>query len=328
MHTERPIAVIIAAFNAQDTIAKSVRSALDCPEVGEVVVVDDASTDQTPSAAGVAGAGDPRFKILVQAHNSGPSAARNRAIRESHAPFIAMLDADDMFLPGRFAPLLATDDWDLIADNIVFFSNYREIVPFQKARSYVQHPSCMLSFEDFVLANVPKRDIRRGELGFLKPLIRRSFLSQHALSYAEDCRLGEDFILYTEALSRGGRFRLVLSGGYAGLIRPDSLSAQHQAEDLGALLRHELRLLKNLDLTAPQKAALAVHARSTQRRLRYREVLQKRQRKGVLSGGFAALKRPTSILDWWYDYSAPSQPAPFSTPRMLLSPKDFERYAQ
>lgn len=328
MHKERPIAVIIAAFNAQETIAKSVRSALDCPEVGEVVVVDDASSDRTALAAGVAGAGDPRFKILIQERNSGPSAARNRAIRESHAPIIAILDADDLFLPGRFAPLLATDDWDLIADNVVFFSSDREIVPFQKARTYDQHPSCILSFEDFVLANVPKRDVRRGELGFLKPLIRRSFLTRHALSYAEDCRLGEDFILYTEALSRAGRFRLVLSGGYAGLVRPNSLSAQHQPEDLKALLLQEMRLLKNLNLTRPQKAALALHARSTQRRWRYREVLQKRQRNGILSGGIAALMRPTSILDWWYDYSGPSQPATFSTPRMLLSLQDFERYAQ
>ncbi|GGB75676.1 glycosyltransferase family 2 protein [Blastomonas aquatica] len=328
MPTERPIAVIIAAFNAQETIAKSVRSALDCPEVGEVVVVDDASSDRTAFMAGVAGAGDSRFKVLVQECNRGPSAARNRAIRESNSPIIAMLDADDLFLPGRFGPLLVTDDWDLIADNIVFFSNYREIVPFQTTKSQGPHPVCTLSFEDFVLANVPKRDVRRGELGFLKPLIRRSFLTRHQLSYPEDCRLGEDFILYTEALSRDGRFKLVLSGGYAGLIRPNSLSAQHQAEDLRALLRQERRLLENLNLTSQQKAALSVHARSTQRRLRYREVLQKRQRKGMLSGGFAALKQPTSILDWWYDYSSPAQPAAFSTPRMLLSPQDFERYAQ
>jgi succinoglycan biosynthesis protein ExoU len=44
-------AIVIAAYNAEATIARAIRSALAQPEVGEVCVVDDASTDATSEVA-------------------------------------------------------------------------------------------------------------------------------------------------------------------------------------------------------------------------------------------------------------------------------------
>jgi succinoglycan biosynthesis protein ExoU len=65
------IGVVIAAWNAAPTIGRAIASALVQPEVAEVIVVDDASADETMAAA--------------LAADDGPAAARNRAIAESEA---------------------------------------------------------------------------------------------------------------------------------------------------------------------------------------------------------------------------------------------------
>src|SRR5690348_491338 len=113
------ICVIIAAYNSAATIARAVKSALAEPEVAEVVVVDDASSDDTVAMARSLDDGTQRLKVLEQPQNGGPSAARNRAIKESTSPWLCVLDADDFFVPCRMKALLAyADKADLIADDM------------------------------------------------------------------------------------------------------------------------------------------------------------------------------------------------------------------
>ena len=126
------ICVVIAAKNAADTIATAVRSALQEALVSEVVVVDDGSSDDTAGAARSVDDGSGRLQIISLEKNQGPSAARNRAIAASSAPLIAILDADDFFFPGRFEPMLALGDWDMLADNIAFISDPAAAVPPEK----------------------------------------------------------------------------------------------------------------------------------------------------------------------------------------------------
>ena len=112
------ICVVIAAYNSAATIGRAVASALAQAETVEVIVVDDASTDATAAAARAADDGSGRLTVRCLAMNGGPSHARNLAIAASHATHIAVLDADDFFLPGRFAALLTVPNWDMIADDI------------------------------------------------------------------------------------------------------------------------------------------------------------------------------------------------------------------
>ena len=227
MIPDRSVAVIIAAYNVAPTIGDAVRSALDQAETAEVVVVDDASSDGTAAVVDDLAREDSRVTLIRQPINSGPARARNLAIEATTSPFIAILDGDDILLPGRFTAMFAEPDWDFCADNIVFFTRFDQIEAIR--RSFADGPSqaMELDFTSFVEGNIPRDGKPRGELGFLKPVMRREFLVRHDLDYAEDCRLGEDFLLYCEALAKGARYRVIANCGYAALVRENSLSGLH-----------------------------------------------------------------------------------------------------
>ncbi len=328
MIPDRSVAVIIAAYNVAPTIRDAVRSALDQLETAEVVVVDDASSDGTAAVVDDLARDDSRVTLIRQPINSGPARARNVAIEATTSPFIAILDGDDILLPGRFTAMFAEPDWDFCADNIVFFTRFDQIEAIR--RSFADGPSqaMELDFISFVDGNIPRLGKPRGELGFLKPVMRREFLVRHDLDYAEDCRLGEDFLLYCEALAKGARYRVIANCGYAALVRENSLSGLHSVNDLAQLYRHETRLADTLDLSRSQEALLRRRVKSTLRRLHHREVLAARNDQGLVAGIRDGLRKPTALVDIakdrWQGITGKGGPQPFR-PRSLLTRSDFRR---
>ncbi|MHB8233254.1 MAG: glycosyltransferase family 2 protein [Solirubrobacteraceae bacterium] len=91
--------VVIAAYQAADTVAEAIGSVLSqtCQDF-EVHVVDDGSSDDTAKIAGAIAERDARVNVHRQA-NGGPSAARNTGIAASTGEFVSMLDSDDLWLP-------------------------------------------------------------------------------------------------------------------------------------------------------------------------------------------------------------------------------------
>lgn len=255
--------VIIPAFRNCDSVARAVRSALDQTGVVEVIVVDDASGDATPEVAREAGDGDARLHILKQAVNQGPAAARNVAIQAATGDWIALLDADDFMGTGRIKHLvqLANDrGWDIIADDLFRLPESADMD--SRRRHWRDEPigEIEVDLAFFVRQNDLAVSGPWRELGFLKPLMRRAFLAQHALTYDESMRLGEDFDLYARALLAGARFGLVDPAGYYAIDRPNSLSRQPSAQDLKQVWRSSRNLLKNPGLSAEARDAIRAHA--------------------------------------------------------------------
>lgn len=95
--------VVIPAYQAGATVADAVRSAR-AQELAprEVLVVDDGSTDDTPAVAEAAGA-----RVIRQSVNQGAAVARNIGLAAAAGRYVALLDADDTWLPGH---LRAIDD--------------------------------------------------------------------------------------------------------------------------------------------------------------------------------------------------------------------------
>ena len=97
------VSAVIPVFNRRDHLPRAINSALaQTVPVDEIIVVDDGSTDGSAEVA--AGYGD-RVRVVRQT-NSGVAGARHRGIREAREEWIAFLDSDDEWLPGRNAELL------------------------------------------------------------------------------------------------------------------------------------------------------------------------------------------------------------------------------
>jgi succinoglycan biosynthesis protein ExoU len=268
--------VLIAARDRGDTIERAVASALAEAEVRTVVVVDDGSTDDTARRARKCDPGGNRLIVERLDCSVGPSAARNIAIEISKSPWLAILDGDDFFLPGRIENLLSNSDgWDFVADDqLQLFEDHpnREFLPrrFHSLSSELQS----VNFVQFVRGNITRRNRLRYEFGFIKPIIRRSFLDQHSLRYDETLRLGEDYALYARALLMGARFLLVPIAGYVSAVRATSLSALHSKQDLERLRDTDRELLANKRLTASERRALAAHYGSVDCRVQWLAVIE------------------------------------------------------
>ncbi len=93
------ISAVIPAFNAAAVVGRAIESALkqSIPPT-EVLVIDDGSTDQT---AEVVASYATSVKLLRRPQNGGPGAARNTGIRAASGDWIALLDADDAWLPHK-----------------------------------------------------------------------------------------------------------------------------------------------------------------------------------------------------------------------------------
>ncbi len=94
------ISVIIPTFNRAKLLGEAVRSVLGqkgSAEDSEIIVADDGSTDDTRQSLAVL-PGNVRY---IRCEHSGVSAARNLGIAESSGEWIAFLDSDDLWLPGK-----------------------------------------------------------------------------------------------------------------------------------------------------------------------------------------------------------------------------------
>jgi glycosyltransferase involved in cell wall biosynthesis len=95
------VSILIPAYNAQATIAYTLRSALaqTWPRK-EIIVVDDGSRDETPT---ILRAFESENVLVVRQSNQGAAAARNKAYSASSGDFVQWLDADDLLAPDKIA---------------------------------------------------------------------------------------------------------------------------------------------------------------------------------------------------------------------------------
>jgi glycosyltransferase involved in cell wall biosynthesis len=103
------VTIGITCFNAADTIARAIGSALrqDWPNF-EIVIVDDCSTDSSRDVILATIADEPRARLVPHASNQGPGAARNTVVSAAKGEFIAFFDDDDESLPGRVSAQVET----------------------------------------------------------------------------------------------------------------------------------------------------------------------------------------------------------------------------
>lgn len=102
----RILSVMIPAYNEERTLEVILKHVLERPEVGEVVAVDDGSTDGTWAILSRCAESDPRVRPFRLEHNQGKGAALRRAIAEVRMPFALVQDADLEYDPRDYPTLL------------------------------------------------------------------------------------------------------------------------------------------------------------------------------------------------------------------------------
>jgi glycosyltransferase involved in cell wall biosynthesis len=199
------LSVVIPTFNAAGFLPRAIDSALrNSPGIGdlEVIVVDDGSTDATPTAVERY-----RDRICYYAlpHCGLPGRVRNYGIERSHADVVAFLDADDECLPGRFdrqLRLLKESGADLVfCDSAMHDENGNPRPTFLEkigALSLVRQAIRDGSIEDcFGLLIKTGNFINGGVM-----MIRRAALDRVGF-FDPSIRIGEDFELATRIAAEG-----------------------------------------------------------------------------------------------------------------------------
>ncbi len=105
------LTVIMPCFNERATIDEIVRRVLDSPHTGELLIVDDGSTDGTREV--LARVDDERVRVILQPENRGKGAAIRRGFTEATREFVIIQDADLEYDPADYdlmlEPLLRGD---------------------------------------------------------------------------------------------------------------------------------------------------------------------------------------------------------------------------
>ena len=264
------VAIIVATYNAEKTLKKAINSVIKQKYIGQIIIVDDKSNDRTFSIAKEFSNQYSFVECFQMPKNSGPSAARNIALNHVVCEWVAIMDSDDYCDDGRFEKMLQyATEYDIIADD-----QYREVIG-SKDRTKLLSENTAFPFEvdlcQFVESNISKKNQERKELGFIKPLVRNSFIRKHKITYNESVKLGEDYIFICQCLIKGARLAIIEAAGYVALVRPDSLSGSHKKEDLENLYKADYALLSNQELTTTESDILIKHCKSIDIKIKWIE---------------------------------------------------------
>lgn len=117
------VSVCMAAYNGAAHITEQIDSIL--PQLGpadELVIVDDASTDDTVKV--VSRIADDRIRLISSSDNRGYVRNFEAALTQSRGEYVFLADQDDVWLPGRVEAMIAAlQDADVVASNFGFFGH-------------------------------------------------------------------------------------------------------------------------------------------------------------------------------------------------------------
>ena len=224
------VSIIIPVYNAEAFIADCINSVFAQTEQDwELILVDDCSKDNTleiiQSIINGDVNGNGNFFLLRQERNQGPSAARNRGIREAKGEYVFFLDADDTITPDCIEVLYGLakqHDADYVQGKYQTSCEH-EGLEVQKVQE-VQDAS-LVQKRELPSALSDRKEIKRLLLNHNKiqftphnRLVRRQMIIDHNLFFNEDIKVREDFLWMTFVAKYVKRFascdKLTYNRGY------------------------------------------------------------------------------------------------------------------
>ena len=192
------VSIVLPALNEEAAIAECVRQAMDALGRiglrGEVVVIDNGSTDRTAEVARRGGA------RVVSEPRPGYGAACRRGLEEARGEFVLLLDADATYpveMVGEFVRAMRDEDADVVLGNR--FGGLMERGAMPVLNRYIGNP--LLSGMTRVLFHAPLTDIHCGMRGVRRQRIAALDLCMPGMEFATE--------MVVKALDQGLRVREV-----------------------------------------------------------------------------------------------------------------------
>ena len=194
------VSVLMPALNATETIEAAIDSVFSDETVAaEVLVIDDGSTDGTIEL--IEGLDDPRVRLLFTGgERLGANAGRNVGLDAAQGEWVAFLDPDDTWLPGRMSTLLDVaeeTDAGWVADDI--------LVVYTDAEGQVTHTTTLFAQRGLEVVGtrpLTLKDLINYDLGVLQPMIRRSLLEEPKIRFPKPAT--SDFLFSFWSLEAAG----------------------------------------------------------------------------------------------------------------------------
>ena len=234
------VSVVVPAFNVAPYVAETLASVLAQTFTDfEAIVINDGSTDDTERAI------EPfRSRIVyVEQANRGLGGARNAGVAVARGKYVALLDADDVWMPGYLTTLVGMLEKDPQLDvafpNAVLFGD-----PYSEGRL----------FQDDYPALPPitmRRLLRRECFVFVSAVFRRKLIDEVGL-FDETLERAEDLDLWLRAAERGARFGSTAEPLVRYRQRKDSLS-HDEVSMLHSLIEIYEKTRARLPAAAPEQ---------------------------------------------------------------------------
>ena len=192
------ISVVIPLYNKEAEIERALHSVVEQSlTVGEIIVVNDGSTDSSKEIVERFILAHPEVGIhLINQKNSGVSTARNRGIKEAKGDYIALLDADDWWLPNYIAEVCRMMEYYPDADA---FSTAFDIVVGDS------HTHAAVPTTEGYISPAKEALLSRYPIIPSTATLRRSVILECG-GFPEGMRIGEDQWLWTRMMQQGAKF--------------------------------------------------------------------------------------------------------------------------
>ncbi|MDQ3516673.1 MAG: glycosyltransferase [Gemmatimonadota bacterium] len=246
------VSVVMAVFNGERYIHAAVRSVLDQDLRDlELIVVDDASSDS--SADIVASFRDTRIVYSRNGENHGQTRSLNTGLRMARAPYVARMDADDEYLPGK---LQAQVDFMEANPDVAVCGTWAECVDEQGVPSGIFRPPA-------TDRDVAFRLVWTSPICHVSVLMRRDAVMDVG-GYDEGYRYAADYRLWSELAMRGFRVVNIPRTLTRYRVFPGSFGAASMLGDAGMesaqIIQENARVLGSVQL--PVDDARAIHLRA------------------------------------------------------------------
>lgn len=206
------VSIITPSYNSEQFISDTIMSVINQTHKDwELIIVDDASTDNTCNIVLEFSKNDYRIKLIKQLKNLGTGVTRNTAIKATQGNYIAFLDSDDLWKPNKLETQLA---YMKSKNTAICFSSYELINEYGKPLNKIIEALPKLTYQ---------KQLKCNYIGNLTGIYNVDTLGK---IYMPEIKKRQDWIMWLNAIKKSDSpaFGIKESLAYYR-VRKDSISS-------------------------------------------------------------------------------------------------------